>query len=138
MKLPRPIVWMLCTTSATMTLGVSAWYWFVWPELTTRHFVRLVGNGRFDEANQLLLAPTRWATWPDGETALEGERGAFPLMTDGWQQIFREPLELHPRSVADVILGARTFGLNPARFLYSIEFTAVRGRIVYRWVEWKG
>ena len=112
--------------------------WVKWPEFTTEKFAALVADGQFERANDMLLPPAEWTSWPEGETALDDDvrkAGAFPLMTEGWKENFREPLYLYPRNLTDIILGRRRFGLNANLFLYSIQFTAVRGRIRYEWAE---
>jgi hypothetical protein len=84
----------------------------------------------------MLRPRARWVRWPDGEAALENGNGVtFPLAIEGWQQVFRKQLDLRPRSLCDLLGGRREFALDRLLSLSPIQFTAVRGSIVFQWVD---
>jgi hypothetical protein len=109
--MPRWLIATLLTVSALVPLCACAW-WIIWPRRTAEHFISLVREARFDEANQML-----------------SNTGASPRLMGHWMaETFQSDPEFRPRSLTDLILGRLPF----ERETYQRDrFIAERGGIIY-------
>jgi len=97
MKLPRWLVIVLQTTSV-IGLFAAMWWWLTWPDRTLRDFRRLIEDGKFAEANALIVQPDE--RWINGTSVISGRFMQSEVTDEFWGT--EKP------SVADLIAGRRT------------------------------
>ena len=61
MKLPRWLVIGMWATIVLAPMVASGWWWVTWPERTGWEFIRLLQNGKRDEAREMIHQPASTA-----------------------------------------------------------------------------
>jgi hypothetical protein len=139
MKLPRWLVVSMLAASSLAILALVGWWWVTWPERTLQVFKSLIADGRFEDADRMLIPPAKIVVEePDcvmlyeiDETYHSRRLGSTP---DAWQQRFRlGRVEHKKRSWSELFERTCTFRIKRAdEYDYLIEkweFTVKRDRI---------
>ncbi len=110
MKLPR---WVMLTLITLMVAAVAASLvlWVTWPDHTARRFLRLIADGRFDDANNYMEQPAHWLRRSEDWVTftVDGNR-FFSEKVEVWQSWLSESeLLFQPRSLEDFALSRRKF-----------------------------
>src|SRR5262245_50843336 len=137
MKLPRWLSVSLIAATSLSILGLGSWWWYTWPTRTIQEFTTLIEQGRFDEANRMLMPPGRWVI----ETSDSGQQLRFEdgqvvksklFSSTVWRDwCARQNLQTEPRSVGDFIRSRQPFSFH-AQFTppFFIGGLAERGTII--------
>src|SRR5262249_37659711 len=104
MKLPQWFACLVLISSLAVAITALAWWWVVWPERTEREFLRLIADGKFDEANQMMSPSARW-TREGNHIVFEGrDVTQLRFTAKEWQSWFQEPrLTRHAPSAQDYL-----------------------------------
>jgi hypothetical protein len=95
-------------------LGMGAW-WLSTPYLTARQFVTLMRDGKFEDANYLLV-DCCWETDPAGYILLKSGNRNVSLTAKDWQDSFQDAqANLTARSSSDLLRGRHPI-LSKTRF----------------------
>lgn len=126
MKPPKWLV--LCLVGATILALIGAlWLWIDLPVTTARSFLALVAEGKFDEANEIMID----ARWEKEEMYLfleAGDRKVVLPMKD-WKKSFSDvEVGFFSRTISDFVCGRCSFQGKETRF-GTYGFTARLGTV---------
>src|SRR5437870_2567198 len=104
MKPPRWLIVGAFSVTLFLTLGMGAW-WLSKPNLTARQFLTLMRDGKFEDANYLLVE-CRWERESAGYVLLKSGDRNVSLTAKDWQDSFNDAqANLMARSSTDFLWG---------------------------------